>query len=288
MNRSHSDSEFEVAAQCVTPPNYVATRIKRKREDDGLADLSSLKEEMMNMFSALMASQNLEFQKNANTLKEIQKTNESIENSMTFLAAQNKEFQEKIERLEGQVREDRIYISVLEDKIEDMQKDRRKANLEIKNVPRKTSEAKDDLIDMVISLSNNVGCQMVKSDIKDIYRIRGKKDDFQNTPIIVETASTLLKTDVLKMCKAFNKKHKSKLCAKHLGIRLSEDTPIFVSEQLTAKASRLYFLARDLVKSQSYKFCWTAYGKVYLRKEENSRIILIKSESQIQQLRTDM
>lgn len=286
MNKSQSDSEFEVAAQ--SPPNYVATRIKRKKEEDCLADLSSLKEEMKNMFSALMASQNLEFQKNANTLKEIQKTNENIENSITFLAAQNKEFQEKIEKLEGQIKEDRIYISVLEDKIEDMQKDRRKANLEIKNVPRKTSEAKDDLIDMVISLSNTVGCQMVKSDIKDIYRIRGKKDDIQNTPIIVETASTLLKTDVLKMCKAFNNKHKSKLCAKHLGIRLFEDTPIFVSEQLTAKASRLYFLARDLVKSQSYKFCWTAYGKVYLRKEENSRIILIKSESQIQQLKTGM
>lgn len=221
-----------------------------------------------------MASQNLEFQKNANTLKEIQKTNDNIENSITFLAAQNKEFQEKIEKLEGQIKEDRKYISVLEDKIEDMQKDRRKANLEIKNVPRKTSEAKDDLIDMVISLSNTVGCQMVKSDIRDIYRIRGKKDDIQNTPIIVETTSTLLKTDVLKMCKAFNNKHKSKLCAKHLDFRRFEDTPIFVSEQLTAKASRLYFLARDLVKSQSYKFCWTAYGKVYVRKEENSRIIL--------------
>lgn len=288
MNRSQSDSEFEVAAQYVTPPSNITTRIKRKREDDYLADLSSLKEEMKNMFSALLASQNLEFHKNANTLKEIQKTNENIENSITFLAAQNKEFQEKIKKLEGQIKEDRKYISILEDKIEDIQKDRRKANLEIKNVPRKTSEAKDDLIDMVISLSNTIGCQMAKSDIKDIYRIRGKKDDIQNTPIIVETASTLLKTDVLKMCKAFNTKHKSKLCAKHLGIRLFEDTPIFVSEQLTAIASRLYFLARDLVKSQSYKFCWTSYGKVYVRKDENSRIILIKSESQIQQLKTGL
>ncbi|KOB66608.1 Zinc finger DNA binding protein [Operophtera brumata] len=137
---------------------------------------------------------------------------------------------------------------------------------------------------MVLNLSNNVGGNINKPDIRDIYRVRGKKEGPQNTPIIVETSSTLLKTDILKMSKNFNVKHKTKLRALHLGFRTSEDTPIYVSEQLTARGSRLHFLARDLAKSKQYKFCWTAYGKVYVRKAENTPIIAIKTEAQVQQL----
>ncbi|XP_060806129.1 uncharacterized protein LOC132903002 [Amyelois transitella] len=77
---------------------------------------------------------------------------------------------------------------------------------------------------------------------------------------------------------------KNKLTAKHLGLHTKEDTPIFVTEHLTPKGSRLYFLARELVKSRRFKYCWTAYGKIYLRKDDTSPIILIKSEAQIQKL----
>ncbi|CAK1598136.1 unnamed protein product [Parnassius mnemosyne] len=84
--------------------------------------------------------------------------------------------------------------------------------------------------------------------------------------------------------KSFNIKHKCKLCAKHLGFKTQEDTPIFLSEHLTPKGARLHFLARDLAKSKNYKFCWTAYGKVYVRENENSPIIMIRNESQVHQL----
>lgn len=96
--------------------------------------------------------------------------------------------------------------------------------------------------------------------------------------------STLLKTDMLTKCKAFNRSNKAKLRAKHLGFVVNEETPVFVSEQLTPRASRLYFLARNLIKSTSFTFCWTAYGNVYVRKNENSPIVTITNENQIKQL----
>ncbi|KAL4710608.1 hypothetical protein ACJJTC_003244 [Scirpophaga incertulas] len=79
---------------------------------------------------------------------------------------------------------------------------------------------------------------------------------------------------------------KTKLRAKHLGWRKQEETPIFVSEHLTGKAARLYFLARDLAKNKLYKFCWTSLGRVYVRKneEKDSPYIQITSEHQIQDL----
>lgn len=284
LNKSLSDTEIHNLGLNNTPPNFVSTRSKRKRDDEISSELSTFKEEIKNMITSLLSSQNQDFKKNIAILKEIQTTNKNIESSIAFLSAQNEEFQNKICSLENQIKEDRKYITILEDRIEEMQRENRKSNFEIKNVPKQTNETKEDLINIVASLSDTIHCNLNTSDICDIYRVRTKKENAQNTPIIVETSSALLRNKVIKLCKTFNSNHQNKLCAKHLGLRSSLDTPIFVSEQLTAKGSRLYFLARDLVKCKSYKYCWTAYGKVYVRKGDSSPIILIKNEAQIHKL----
>ncbi|XP_060801128.1 myosin-15-like [Amyelois transitella] len=279
MDKSLSDSELNPMNSETTPPSFINCR-RKKRKLEGNDELK----EMKDMIVRLTEIQEKEFKKNAFTLKEIQQSNRNIENTVSFLSAQNEELKLKIEKLQAEKIEDRKLITTLENKIEDIQRENRKANLELKNVPKKHNETKEDLVEMVVNLSKNIGGEISKSNIKDIYRVRGKKDEIKNTPIIIETSSTIVKNDILKLCKSFNIKHKTKLCAKHLGHRVSEDTPIYISEHLTAKASRLYFLARDLVKAKTFKFCWTAYGRVYLRKDEQSPIILVFSESQIQNL----
>lgn len=284
MDKSLSESDLSQITKDKTPPSFVFARAKRRRDDEDTSDMGSFKDEIKSLISNFMAQQQQEIKKISLVLTEIKQTNLKIESSITFLSAQNEEFKSKIEKLETQAKQDREYIAVLEGKMEDIQMSTRKSNFELKNVPKKSGETKEDLLEMVLCLSKNVDCNMVKKDIKDIYRVRSGKNGETSTPIIVETTSTILKTDFLKNCKTFNIRHKMKLCAKHLGHRTKEDVPIFVSEQLTAKGSRLHFLARDLVKSRRYKYCWTAYGKIYLRKDDNSPIISIKSEAQVHQL----
>lgn len=266
----------------LTPPQYVFARNKNVSTED----LLSLKEEIKTMIQSLWAEQQKEFKNFTSTiLLEIKETNTNIENSIASLSAQNLELANKITHLENKCKEDKEYIAILEEKVENLQMGQRKSNLEIKNVPKKNGESKEDLIEMVLRLSSTIGGTLRREDITDIYRVRGKKE-LQNPPIVIETSSTLIKTDILKLCKAFNVKTKSKLCAKHLGFRTSEDTPVFISEHLTPRGSRLHFLARDLSKSKQYKYCWTAYGKVYVRKTDNSPIITIKSEAQVHQLKS--
>lgn len=284
MDGINERSLSETDVNTTPPNNYLSTRIKRKRDDDVANDFSIFKEEMKNMISSMLASYFQEFKKNTDTLKEIQRTNRNIEDSVAFLAGQYEEFKNKIVSLEGQITEDRKYIVLLESKIEDLQRENRKANLEIKNVPKKTNETKGELVDMIIALAGNIECPMTKSDIKDIYRVRGKQDRPQNTPIVVEMSSTILKKDILKMSKAFNIRRKETISARHLGLRLQEDTSVYITEQLTPKAARLHFLARDLKKSGLYKYCWTDYGRVYVKKDDNSRAILISNEAQIEHL----
>lgn len=264
----------------------VTNRVNKRKEGVSTADFAIFKEEIKELISSMMSTHLQEFKKHSDKLNEIQQININIEKSVAFLSDQHEELKKKINSLENQISENQKYVTILENRIEDLVKESRKTNFEIKNVPKKTNESKEDLISMVVHLSNEIGCSLNKDCIKDIYRTRGKKVG-TNTSIVIETSSTLLKNNILKSCKVFNIKHKTKLCAKHLGFHTSEDTPIFVSEHLTAKASRLHFLARELVKAKSFKFCWTAYGKVYLRRDENSPIILIHSETQITNLAKD-
>lgn len=276
-SRSVSDTDVSILESEQITPENICMRYKRKRSEEYTSDLNSFKEEI----KLILSNQEQELKK---ILSQIQNTNQNIQSSVALLAEQNIEFKKRIDKLENTIQEDKKYIITLESKIEDLQMGMRKANFELKNVPKKIDETKEDLIEMVECLSKSVGCSMKRSDIKDIYRVRPKKEGSKNTPIVVETTSTLMKTEILKLCKVYNAKHKTKLRAMQLGFRVNENTPIFISEQLTVKGSRLHFLARDLAKSKKYKYCWTAYGKVYVRKDENSPIICIKSETQVHEL----
>ncbi|XP_072937848.1 uncharacterized protein [Epargyreus clarus] len=266
-----------------TPPNYVAQRNKRGRESDCAHDFNTFRNEIKIMISDLMTAQQEEIKKIHPTLMEIKATNSDIQNSVAFLTSQNEELKKKIELLETQNKKDKDYITLLEEKVEELQRENRKASIEIKNVPKIHNESKEDLIKLFLTLCNNIGCDIEKKDIRDIYRVH-RKNDTNKTHLITEISSTMLKTEFLKQAKNYNIKYKEKLCAKHLGITKNEYEPIYVSEQLTAKGARLYFLARDLAKSQDYKFCWTSYGKICVRKNENSPIIVIKNESHVNSL----
>lgn len=286
FNRSASEPDLTR----FTPPNFVSQRNKRCRDqmDDSMSNqMDDFKQEMRKLMTFFSASQASELKQVTTELKKIQQTNFNIESSVSFLAAQNEEFRQRIVELETQARQDRGYIAILENKIEELQMNSRKSSFEIKNVPKKPNENKDDLIEMVSTLSQSLDCNITKSDIKDIYRVRPKSNNNKSATIVVETGSTLVKNDILKAAKSFNIKHKNKLCAKHLGYKTHEDTPVFLSEHLTPKAARLHFLARELAKSKTYKFCWTAYGKVYVRENEHSPIILIRNENQVHQLLTN-
>lgn len=255
----------------------------RRTENDLELQMEKFRKEIKSMIADLLSTQSLELKRITPTLMDIQQSNKHIEVSVDFLTSQNEELKKKIEQLDVQSKKDREYILLLEDKLEDMQRGSRKTSFEIKNVPKPNNETKDHLINMVLNLAKNTECNISVTDIRDIYRIKNRKDQI-NTAVIVETASTIMKNDLLQKCKLFNRKQREKLCAKHLGIMCKPDSPIYISEHLTPKGSRLFFLARDLAKSRGYKFCWTSYGHVYVRKDENSAIILIKNEGQVHTL----
>jgi hypothetical protein len=284
LNRSSSENNICGLSNEVTPPNYVSQRIKRLREEDLPSEFNTFKDEMRELFTKFMNEQKSHLSDIVTELKEIQTTNSNIHCAINLLTSQNEESRKKIEGLELQVKKDREYIDILENRIEDLQRSNRKNCFEMKNVPRKIQESRSDLIGMVTCLAKNISLEMNPWDIKDIFRLQGRKNESQTQPIIVDLGSSILKNDLLSKVKNFNVKNKQKLQAKHLGHKTSEDQPVFISEQLTPKAARLFFLAREVFRTRKYKYCWTSFGRVYLRQDDNSRVVHVTSESQIHQL----
>ncbi|CAG4955880.1 unnamed protein product [Colias eurytheme] len=173
LDKSASDSRINELADNSSQSSFITQRLKRGREDDLSTELNKLKEEFMAMFSSFMASQQSELQSINATIKEIQQSNNNIDSSIAILTSQNEEYKRKIQEMEIQAKRDKEYITLLEEKVEDLQRDNLKRNIEFKNVPALTNETKEDLINMTLQLSKNIDCKIEKSDIKDIYRVPG-------------------------------------------------------------------------------------------------------------------
>lgn len=281
-NKSSSFPDISSAApEDATPPNYINTRNKRKKiaDDNTSQDRDAIMMDLRNEMKDLMNKTN----KILTTLQDIQQTNNVMQTTLANLTEENTELKTKISKLEFQSKQDSDRLCLLENILEGIQRIDKKTNIEIKNVPLKGNENKTDLIQIVAKLCDSIEVNMEKSEIKDI--IKTKKPTQERSTLIVEFTNTSVKTDIIKATKSYNYKNKSnKLSAKHLGLKTYPDTPIFVAENLTAQASRLYFLARDFKQVNNYKYCWTNYGKVYLRFNDDSPIVNITKEAQLQQL----
>lgn len=93
-----------------TPPNYVSSRNKRKRNEESLAsEFDLMKEEMKELIMTLFAQQKEELKDISPTLKEIKIVNANIENSIAFLTLQNEDLKKKIDTLERQSKDDNKY-----------------------------------------------------------------------------------------------------------------------------------------------------------------------------------
>ncbi|XP_028165490.1 uncharacterized protein LOC114356478 [Ostrinia furnacalis] len=174
------------------------------------------------------------------------------------------------------------YIQSLELKVENLERTQRQASIEIRNIPSQKKENKQDLVNLVQRLGDSINVRVDESQIRDVFRLKTKKDT--NQPIIVDFTTVVLKDKVLTSVKALNNtRREKKLNTGDLKIE-GEQRPVFVAESLTQTTRKIYFLAREFSKNHSYAFCWTAHGKVFLRKEEGAPCRRIDSEADLEKL----
>lgn len=256
----------------------VSIRTKRRRDQE---DIGDLKHEMRELFSQLSTSVEQQFQA-------VKQQNTDLKESLQFMSDKYDAVLEKVRYLEEERAQDKKNIYMLEEKLEAVERKIRSTGLEIRNMPKnsndeKRPESKSELCNLIKSLSKTVNINLEEEHIRDIYRTSSKNDTLK--PLIVEFTSVLIKEDILRAVKNFNKDktRDGKLNTNHLNIS-GPVRPVYVSETLTFKTQRLFYMSREFARDNYYSYCWTSRGSVYLRKTEGQSLIRIQSESDLTKL----
>lgn len=161
-----------------------------------------------------------------------------------------------------------------------LEKKSRSSTVELRNIPLIHNENISVLCKTISNLGKIIKVPVQQSDIKNVYRLNKRND---NKPVIVEFTTDILKNNFLRSAKLSKKTNKELLTSTTLGIE-GPRKEIYVSEFLTPKANRLFFLARDYANSHAFEFVWTAHGTIYLRKKHGEPAFRINSEDDLRKL----
>lgn len=140
---------------------------------------------------------------------------------------------------------------------------------------------------IVTALTDSLNIDIAERDIRDIYRVKTNSETVK--PIVVELNSALLKERVTQAVKHHNKNNpkEKKLNTSHLKVS-GPIRPVYISETLTYKAQRLFYLARHFARENQLSYCWTSRGQVYLRKSDGATLHKINGESDLNKLKNNM
>ncbi|CAH0406162.1 unnamed protein product [Chilo suppressalis] len=209
--------------------------------------------------------------------EEIQRSNNQIEDSITFLYAQYVEMKEKLRSIEMETITSKQCMMKLENLLNESQVVSRSSSIEVRNVPEVKNESVRDLLTIIKKLGATLDIAIHDKDVRDIYRRPGNPE--KTKPIIVEFSFVGMKESFLASARRFNRHRQvsEKLNHEHIGM-IGNKRPIYVVEHLLLSTSKLYFQARQFSKKNGYKFCWTDKGRILLREDTNSKFIHVKSE----------
>jgi hypothetical protein len=191
--------------------------------------------------------------------------------------------QTRIKNLEKEKTENRDCILTLETKIQELHRMSRSATIDLRNIPQSDKETTADLAKIVCNISNVLNINLQPEDLRDIYRGPGKPGT--NRSIIVDLNKVQKKYDILTSVRNFNRSRKpaDKLNTQLVGLT-SDRIPIYIDEHLSGSDKKLFFEARTYAKKNGYNFCWTSNSRVFLRKEQGSKQIHIKTEQCLRDL----
>ncbi|CAH0715998.1 unnamed protein product, partial [Brenthis ino] len=152
----------------------------------------------------------------------------------------------------------------------------RECNVEVNGIPEHRTE---NLVNTMVQLGQVVKNPLSSDDIQHVTRVaKLNKNSDKPRSVIVKLCTTKHLDAFLAAVAQFNKKNPTdKLNSHYLGIGGS-CAPIYVSEHLTPGSKSLHAAARLKAKHMKYRFTWIRNGKIYVRKDEFSQALLIKSE----------
>ncbi|VVC34037.1 Baculovirus FP protein,UDP-glucuronosyl/UDP-glucosyltransferase [Cinara cedri] len=203
---------------------------------------------------------------------------EDILNSVSFMSKQFDDFNKKLESslIEMKLlRNDnekiklenlRLSNEILEikQKLDSFEQHNLGNRVEIKGVPKSPNE---NCIAIVQQIAKKLNITITTTEAS---RLSISNNSY---PIIIAKLETAeMRKNLIRSSKTI------KLNANMLSGNWSTDNKIFINERLTKDKRILFANTRSTAKEKNYKFVWITNSDILIRKDENSKIIRIKSE----------
>ncbi|KAJ8708640.1 hypothetical protein PYW08_010022 [Mythimna loreyi] len=207
----------------------VTSRNKRKREDE----MVGFMQEIRDLLQTATAQSEDKFKSLQDSMNEIKAQNLELKTSLAFVTKKYDDIIIKVNELDRERKTDHAYINQLESKVENLERTLCLTKIEIRNIPKREGENKEDLNGIVSETAKVLGMPVEQHDIKDIFRLNKKTG---GSSIIVDFVSVSARENILHKVRNFNRKNaQTKLNTSHINIP-GESRPIFISEILTMKA----------------------------------------------------
>lgn len=174
-------------------------------------------------------------------------------------------------------------VSKLKSKLNEIEQEKLRCNVLIRGL-KEVETSGEDLLFMVNSLLCTFYKNLHNDTVTDVRRIGSEASNSSTKPVLVVFESEKIKESVMNA-----KKGKSLDCSmirlrsSNEKVGMEADT-VYISDHLTPYTATIYYHARQLKKNSNYKYAWTKNGKVYVRRNETDRAILLKNIEQINNL----
>lgn len=134
---------------------------------------------------------------------------------------------------------------------------------EVKGISKTVGE---DLYEITKKIANAAGFDIGKVDVKDCYRVKLHEKALPTF--------TIKFVDEVIRDRFVSEGRKKRLKLSDLNMGGAE--PVYINEELTWHARKLYQEAIKFKKNESLKYCWVKKGKVFLRRTQDSEIKWIR------------
>lgn len=224
---------------------------------------------------AKILNENQELRKDIESLKEsIQFSDEQV----AIVKKENEELVQKNNVLESKVYDLEQRVRNLEFDHDTLEQYTRKFNVEVHGIPECEGE---NLADIIIKIGQKISVDITSQDIDIVHRLRKKTPTTK--PIIVRFTSYRKKREFYQA--RFNLKT-TKISEIIESVQHEVEAKIYINENLTQRRQELLAKARKMRKAKKLVRVWTADGKLFVRKTEESRPVRISEDWDLENLAT--
>lgn len=213
--------------------------------------------------------------------EELNKKMEDLEKASSKVSLENKQLKDEVLRLSNS-------LNLNRDTMNDLEQYVRRECVEITGVP--VDQAHEDTDDIAIQVGALMGIQIDKNDISVSHRLskprtyssitrQGYHGTAMNPKIIVK----FVRRDVRDKYYTARKNLRGKT-TRDLGLSRHSDNKIYISESLSPKNKELFKQCLVLKRNKNYRFIWTHYGRIYLRKDVDSPATVISNLKDLERI----